>query len=543
MSHLVRLHRKCSLGFCHYISLKRYLSHVSCSEAKSPQSSPESSRENIEDGVLPYSAIPGPKPLPVVGNMLLFTPLGSYPFASFWQSCWKLYEKYGPVVKASKIAPKLDIVFVFRPEDTKTLFQNEGPLPSRPPIDMLEYYRKSRPQWYTSTGLVPGNGPEWRRLRSAVQGLLKREIVSRYRAKQASVCRDFISHVQRQYPVSINGRGGHCIQNLLPLLFCYTLEAVGVVSLGTRLGCFDADGDHLQRASSVISANEDTLTVLGEALLRAPLYKIFPSKSYNRLAEAQDVVANTVKEHLSENLKRRSSSEDFANEQPFLDFLMAQSDLSNNDIFLLVMEVFQGGIDATASTLAFCIHYLSRNEDIQVLLYEEVKDIDPGSHNLQGLSYLRAVLKETFRLRPSAAASGRFLYQDAVFSGYRVPAGTLVSSPPIIACQNEKVFPEPHQFKPQRWLSNQRRAASSVTSDNNSEQSGSKIHSYTMVPFGHGARMCPGRRLAEQEIYLLIIHLVQNFKMKPISNAEVGQVMRLNMMPDAPISVEFISRS
>ncbi|XP_068211925.1 cytochrome P450 302a1, mitochondrial-like [Palaemon carinicauda] len=254
------------------------------------------------------------------------------------------------------------------------------------------------------------------------------------------------------------------------------------------------------------------------------------------------ITTRLMRERLHDHYKSRMVNPSaFSHQQPFLAALMDQESLSRSDLLVLLVEVFQGGIDATATTLAFCVYYLSRNADVQAALYEEVKDVDPAKHDLQGLRYLRAVLQETFRLRPSASANSRILHQDAVFSGYRVPAGTLVSSPPVVACHDERFFPASGQFKPERWLSrlNKEETTSSPASK-------AKIHPYALVPFGHGARMCPGRRLAEQEIFILLILLTKSFKIKEIDPgkraAAVGQVMRLNMMPDAPIGVKLVPR-
>ena len=53
-------------------------------------------------------------------------------------------------------------------------------------------------------------------------------------------------------------------------------------------------------------------------------------------------------------------------------------------------------------------------------------------------------------------------------------------------CRDETVFPDPHSFRPERWMEEKR-----------SEEMGA-----VNLIWGHGARMCIGRRLAEQEMYL-----------------------------------------
>lgn len=532
-------------------------------------------------GPLPYASIPGPKPLPLVGNKLLFTSLGGYPLERFWNSSWKLYKEYGPIVKVSNLTGGLDMVLVFQPDDTRRIFQAEGPYPARPGLDILTHYRARRPHWFSSPGLVPGNGPEWRRLRSAVHSLLRRQVVSTYRPGQTQVAQDFVRNLRtRSQMDQFGGTGRYCHvePDLLSLLFHYTLEAVGVPSLGTRLGCLNPSQACGSTAERIIRANQDTLDVLGKAIFAPPFHKIFPTASYRRLATAQDTIFRIVQEEVTLRLKERAQDpEGFSLQHPFLDSLLSNPRLSVGDVFLLLTEIFQGGIDATATTLGFCVYFLARDERCQDLLYHEVKDLCSATHTLQGLPYLRAVVQETMRLRPSASSRSRIIHEDTVFSGYLVPAGTFVTSPPVVACHDQEMFPEPETFHPERWLKRTQQPSSDVESTPLEEEVSSqvqetteggtqrKIHPYTIVAFGHGARMCPGRRLAEQEIYIALIELVKNFTMevagshdvtsevkssagitsvvRSAGNGVIGQVMRLNMMPDAPFSIKFTSRT
>ncbi|XP_045112915.1 probable cytochrome P450 49a1 [Portunus trituberculatus] len=500
--------------------------------------------------VRPFASIPGPKPLPLLGNQLFFTTMGGCPVERYWESVQGIYKKYGPVVKVERFSGSLDMVMVFRPEDTRKMFQAEGVYPVRPGLGILTHYRAKRPQWFTSPGLVPGNGPEWRRLRSAIHPLLRREVINAYRPAQTEVANDLVRFIRasneqntKQHP------SRYIIFDTLSILFNYTLEAVAVVSLGMRLGCLASTSTNHQ-AQSIIRANIETLTVLWESMLQLPLYKLFPTRGYRNLCAAQDTICRLVNMEVGRRREELAlDPEGFTQRQPFLASLMSNPDLSSQDVFLLLVEVLQGGIDATATTLGFCLYFLAGHPSVQDQLLKEVQHVQPETHTLQGLPYLRAVVQETLRLRPSSSARSRVIQEDTIVSGYFVPAGTFIISPPNVACHDPQTFPEPDKFKPDRWLFKKRGSALNTTdalstlSDIENKAAEEKIDPYTVVAFGHGARMCPGRRLAEQEIHLALIQLVKSYKMELAEPGKVvGQVMRLNMMPDAHLAIAFTPR-
>lgn len=61
----------------------------------------------------------------------------------------------------------------------------------------------------------------------------------------------------------------------------------------------------------------------------------------------------------------------------------------------------------------------------------------------------------------------------------------------MVACRLEKNFKNALVFQPERWLNNSR----------------SCINPFLVLPFGHGMRACIARRLAEQNILVLLLRV------------------------------------
>lgn len=61
---------------------------------------------------------------------------------------------YGPIVR-EEIVPKVNLVWLFKPEDIETLFRVEGKYPHRRSHLALEKYRLDKPNIYNTGGLLP----------------------------------------------------------------------------------------------------------------------------------------------------------------------------------------------------------------------------------------------------------------------------------------------------------------------------------------------------------------------------------------------------
>jgi len=62
---------------------------------------------------------------------------------------------------------------------------------------------------------------------------------------------------------------------------------------------------------------------------------------------------------------------------------------------------------------------------------------------------------------------------------------------------------------------------------------------FTFTPFGHGARQCPGRRVAEQEMDLLFRAVLENFRIE-YHHQKMGVKVRLFNSADQPAKFSFV---
>ncbi|KAK8737444.1 hypothetical protein OTU49_004492, partial [Cherax quadricarinatus] len=102
--------------------------------------------------------------------------------------------------------------------------------------------------------------------------------------------------------------------------------------------------------------------------------------------------------------------------------------------------------------------------------------------------------------------------------GYRVKAGTWVFVNVQQSGKNEDYFPRASEFLPERWLRS---------------QEDPQPNQFASIPFSIGTRMCVGRRLAEQEIYVLLARLFSKYNFE-YKYDEWDPTFRVLQNPDKP---------
>ena len=94
----------------------------------------------------------------------------------------------------------------------------------------------------------------------------------------------------------------------------------------------------------------------------------------------------------------------------------------------------------------------------------------------------------------------------------------------MLRLKDESIFEDAEAFKPERWLRNKDTALIEA------------VEAFASLPFGLRLRMCPGRRIAELELHLLMGRIVQQFDISYPPEAEnVKLFIRGVTISDRPI--------
>ncbi|KAI2608722.1 cytochrome P450 [Hypoxylon fragiforme] len=132
------------------------------------------------------------------------------------------------------------------------------------------------------------------------------------------------------------------------------------------------------------------------------------------------------------------------------------------------------------------------------------RDRLPTFEDLPNLPYARAVASETLRWRPVAVLGGtpHASTADDVYKGMFIPKGSTVIAPLWSIHLNEADFPEPHEFRPERFIEDR-------------EYPGTFGHS----AFGWGRRICPGMHLGSASVELNIARILWAFEVGAAKNS------------------------
>lgn len=100
-----------------------------------------------------FDEMPGPKGLPLIGNVWRYLPvIGKYRADRLDMTGLMLYHEFGPIVR-EHVFRDLNVVHLFDPNDMEAMFRMEGRYPERRSHRALGKYRIDRPETYSSGGI------------------------------------------------------------------------------------------------------------------------------------------------------------------------------------------------------------------------------------------------------------------------------------------------------------------------------------------------------------------------------------------------------
>jgi cytochrome P450 len=209
------------------------------------------------------------------------------------------------------------------------------------------------------------------------------------------------------------------------------------------------------------------LTKLGVDLLDRPTYAVIKSRRCDQhLDERRDILS----------LLLPAKTEDGE----------AMDDKEVRDELLTLVLA---GHETTANSLAWTWERLVRNPAAHEALRDAVRS-DSGVEE-----QVEATIVESMRSRPVIPLIGRRVMVPWQLGRYGVPANTPVGISILLVHHREDLYPEPFQFRPERWL-------------------GRKPGTYEWIPFGGGIRRCLGAALAMTEMRVVLTAMARRLDLE-----------------------------
>lgn len=450
---------------------------------------------------LPTVALPGPRPLPLLGargNLVRF--LGDPVSAML-----RLHERYGDVVPLTRDNPGW--VLAFGSDYNRQIltdkagFYNFADHPVKlPPNSAAAKF---------SLSLVNQNGDVHSRSRRMMMPAFSKARLAGYGEMIAGTATRILD------PLAVGG-----------VVDAHALSIE--LSLGVALRClFDID---LSRGPDELGAM--VLDYLGRVFSPASMLLPvdLPGTPYTRFITASERLGARVEQLITERRKRGPGAdvlsalieayakEDHRTTREIDDELLGQTAM------LLI-----AGHDTTAYTLAWTLFLLTQHPAIQAALGDEIDEAglgeQPSLDAVMRLPLLDRVIKESMRLLPAVPLLFfRRSTEPFKLGEYELPVGSTVVVSPLVTHRCPTLYPEPRRFNPQRWLE---RSAGT----------------YDYLPYGAGPRMCIGAGFGAGILRLLVVMLLQRFRVAMTNGARVsyktGGVM---MGPKPGVNLRLLDR-
>lgn len=473
------------------------------------------SRSNLLD----MESLPGPRPLPLLGNMLSIDRRAFHRTLEAWAQqygavyrCW-MGRKSMVVVSDEGIA---NAILKARPDTFRRTSQ-------------LEVVSISG---MNTHGVFMAEGSRWRKQRPVIMQSLDTRHLKQFFPVLVAVT----DRLRRRW-----SGADRQVVDVQSDLMRFTVDVTTSLAFGQDTNTLETEGDVIQQHLDKIFPTLQRRLLMPFAYWR---YFRLPTdrdaeKSVGIVYQAVTKFIEQAKKALDDSPQLRENPENLL--QSLLmaatseDVAVEGEGFSEKEVADNVMTMLLAGEDTTANSLAWTIYFLVKYPEVQHKLRAEIFSVLGDApiaefEQLRDLPYLDGVIHEAMRLKPVAPLNVVEANVDCVVDNLSFKKGDFVTILARTMATNPSDFPDAQSYKPERWLANARInvGAGAGAGDKGERQ----VNQRAFIPFGSGPRLCPGRSLALLEMKMVLVMMMQNFTISPGADLDkVREELSFTMSP------------
>lgn len=185
------------------------------------------------------------------------------------------------------------------------------------------------------------------------------------------------------------------------------------------------------------------------------------------------------------------------------------------------LTLILAGHETTANALTWTFYLLDKNRDSLLQAAREASKVQAGA-DFREANFLRAVFDESLRLFPPAWEIERratVTHTIQTSSGeVLIPENTNIAMCIYMMHRDERFWPEPHRFLPERFLEDRR-------------------HGFAYLPFGGGPRICIGNQFAINEAMIILSALLARFDVQTLVDPDPAPLVTLRPRKGMPVRI------
>ncbi|RDB18406.1 hypothetical protein Hypma_000372 [Hypsizygus marmoreus] len=429
---------------------------------------------------------PGPKKLPLIGNML------DMPTSFEWKTYHRWCKELGSDIIHLDVAGTSIVVLDTAEAATELLEKRSSIYSGRARMPMMNELMG----WSFDFGFMP-YGDYWRQHRRLMHQTFHPTAALRFQPYERKATHRLLRRLLEEPDNLISHLRYMAGETVISIAYGLEVQPKNDLFIETA-----EKGVHPLVAAGVPGA---FLVDVIPALKYVPDW--MPFAGFKRKAKEWRKLAMTMVDVPFEAAKRKIVSGEFT--PSFTSYSLERMDetsdlkLQEYVIKSTAGTMFAAGSDTTVSAIASCVLGLLTNPEALKKAQQEIDEV-VGSEQLptfddqDSLPFVTAIVKETLRWRDvTPIAVPHLLHADDEYKGYRIPAGSIIIPNAWAMLHNETVYPDPFEFKPERFIKD------------------GKLNPEAKDPahaaFGFGRRICPGRYMAFSAVWIAVASIVAAF--------------------------------